>query len=82
MMTDRFELTRVERKRLDPVSLEFKQGSIVRMLDLVNAAYVRGEMKIIPLPPVALRGVARTSPAHAVQNFNPPKKEAADDTAV
>lgn len=51
MMTDRFELTRVERKRLDPVSLEFKQGSIARMLDLVNAAYVRGDMKIIPLPP-------------------------------
>ena len=48
MMTDRFELTRVERKRLDPVWLAFKQGSIVRMLDLVNAAYVRGDMKISP----------------------------------
>lgn len=81
-MTARFELTRVERKRLDMVSLAFRQGSIVRMLDLANAAYVRGDMKIVPLPPVALRGVAGTLLVHAFQTLNPPKKEAADDPAV
>lgn len=78
----RLKITGVERKRLDPVSLAFKQGRIVRMLDLANAAYMRDGMKIIPLPPVALRGVARTSPVHAFQNLNQPKKEAADDPAV
>ena len=81
-MTGRFELTRVERKRLDLVSLAFKQRSIVRMLDLANAAYVRGDLKIIPLPPVALRGVAGTPLVHAFQNLNPPKKEAAHDPAI
>jgi hypothetical protein len=40
-----------ERKHLDPTALALKQASVVRTLVIAKAAYERGVLKAVQLPP-------------------------------